>query len=211
LTGAAIEIPLIAATVWLLARLGAGNPEAPLMHILRLTAVFAGVAALLTAGGIGRLAAYAFAEEPRGQPSEAAPGADLAARRRRAIGRAARAHAVAGAGLVIIAAIPQGHLPETTAGWLALPAAGLAYGALAGAIIGVVCTSQTSLVQLADVWSLAYPGAARDPRDAGCDLAIARVTFAGIPSGTGLAKDTVVLLTTSATNDREDSPAASRC
>jgi len=69
----------------------------------------------------------------------------------------------------------------------------------------------TPHAQLADVWSLAYPGAARDPRDAGCDLAIARVTFAGIPSGTGLAKDTVVLLTTSATNDREDSPAASRC
>lgn len=38
--------------------------------------------------------------------------------------------------------------------------------------------------QLADVWSL--PGG---------DEAIARVTFTGIPSGVGLAKDTVVLLT----------------
>jgi hypothetical protein len=29
-----------------------------------------------------------------------------------------------------------------------------------------------------------------------CEAAIARVTFMGIPSGTGLTKDTLVLLTT---------------
>lgn len=44
--------------------------------------------------------------------------------------------------------------------------------------------------QLAEVWSLARPA------DDRCDTAIARVTFTGIPSGVGLAKDTVVLLTT---------------
>lgn len=146
-TGAAIEIPLLAVTVWVLARLGVGNPDVPLMQIVRLSAVFAGVAALLTAGGIGRLAAHALVEEP------ASP--DPGRRRRRAIGRAARAHAAAGAGLVIIAAIPHGHLPETHAGWLAFPAAGLVSGAIAGAIIGYVCSSQTSIVQLVDVWSLA--------------------------------------------------------
>ena len=59
LTGAAIEVPVLAVTVWLLARLGFGNPEAPMMRIIRLTAVFAGVAAVFTAGGIGRLSAYA--------------------------------------------------------------------------------------------------------------------------------------------------------
>jgi hypothetical protein len=42
--------------------------------------------------------------------------------------------------------------------------------------------------QLAEVWWLPR-------RDADGDLAIARVTFTGIPSGTGLNKDTVVLLT----------------
>jgi hypothetical protein len=43
--------------------------------------------------------------------------------------------------------------------------------------------------RLAEVWSLARTA------DAPCDLAIARVTFTGIPSGPGLNKDTVVLLT----------------
>ncbi|HEX7837521.1 MAG TPA: hypothetical protein VF469_08670 [Kofleriaceae bacterium] len=47
--------------------------------------------------------------------------------------------------------------------------------------------------QLTEIWSLARAGA--DPAGATCDLAIARVTFTGIPSGTGLTKDTVVLLT----------------
>jgi len=139
LTGAAIEIPLIALTVFGLARLGVGNPDVELMRIIRLTAVFAGAAALLTAGGIGRLAADAMVEVGR----------------RRAVLRAARAHAVASAGLVLIAAIPHGHLPGHSYAWLAFPAAGLVCGAVSGALIGFVCSRQTALVQLSDVWSLA--------------------------------------------------------
>ncbi len=54
--------------------------------------------------------------------------------------------------------------------------------------------------RLAEVWSLA-----RTP-DAPCDLAIARVTFTGIPSGPGLNKDTVVLLTAGSFHDAPDSP-----
>jgi hypothetical protein len=54
--------------------------------------------------------------------------------------------------------------------------------------------------QLTDVWSLTRPGEL-------CDAAIARVTFTGIPSGTGLSKDTVVLLTAGLTDDAADSPA----
>ena len=54
--------------------------------------------------------------------------------------------------------------------------------------------------RLAEVWSLA-----RTP-DAPCDLAIARVTFTGIPSGPGLNKDTVVLLTAGSFPDAADSP-----
>lgn len=46
--------------------------------------------------------------------------------------------------------------------------------------------------QLTEVWSLASADGGT-PRD----LAIARVTYRGIPSGTGLSKDTVVLLTSS--------------
>lgn len=45
--------------------------------------------------------------------------------------------------------------------------------------------------QLTEVWSLARHGDGGAP----CDAALARVTFTGIPSGTGLTKDTVVLLT----------------
>jgi hypothetical protein len=162
MAGAAIEIPLLALTVWALARLGVGNPDVELMRIVRFTAVFAGVAALLTAGGIGRLAAYAFAEPPaaRGVAPGATPSAeteaiDLGRRRRRAILRAARAHAAASAGLVVIAAIPHGRLPEAPLGWLAFGAAGLVCGAVAGTIIGFVCSSQTAIVHLSDVWSLA--------------------------------------------------------
>ncbi|CAN5727683.1 hypothetical protein BH11MYX3_BH11MYX3_45050 [soil metagenome] len=138
LTGAAIEIPVLAATVWLLARFGYSDPQAGFMRIMRLTTVFAGVAALFTAGGIGRLAAYASADGGR----------------RRAVIVAARAHAVASAGLVIIAVIPLGHLHATPAGLIPIPIAGLITGAICGALIGLVCGG-IAPVGFADVWSLA--------------------------------------------------------
>jgi hypothetical protein len=138
MTGAAIEIPAIAATVWALSRAGIGDPDVPFMHVLRLTTVFAGIAALLTAGGIGRLAAHAAAEGGR----------------RRAMFVAARAHAMAGAGLVLVATIPHGDLPATPLGFLPIPFAGLVCGALCGVLIGAVCGG-VAPVGLADVWSLA--------------------------------------------------------
>ena len=138
LTGAAIEIPALSATVWLLARFGVGDPDAGFMQIMRLTTVFAGIAALFTAGGVGRLAAYASADGGR----------------RRAVFVAARAHAVAGAGLAIIAAIPQGHVPATSLGFIPIAIAGMACGAICGALIGAVCGG-VAPVGLADVWSLA--------------------------------------------------------
>jgi hypothetical protein len=138
LTGVAVEVPVLSATVWGLGQLGFGNAEVPLMKIMRLTAVFAGVAALLTAGGIGRLAAYASVDGGR----------------RRAMWVAGRAHAVAGAGLVLIAAIPHGQLPARSVDWLAFPAGGLVAGGLCGVLIGIVCGG-TAPVELADVWSLA--------------------------------------------------------
>jgi len=138
LTGAAIEVPAITATIWVLAQLGIGNADAPVMRIVRLTTVFAGVAAVFTAGGIGRLSAYASVDGGR----------------RQAMYAAARAHAAASVGLVLIAAIPQGHLPARLVEWLAFPAAGLVSGAGCGALIGLVCGG-TAPVELADVWSLA--------------------------------------------------------
>jgi hypothetical protein len=138
LTGVAIEVPALTATVWVLAQLGIGNADVPAMRIMRLTTVFAGVAALFTAGGIGRLSAYASIDGGR----------------RRAMFVAARAHAAASAGLVLIAAIPHGQLPGRSLEWLAFPAAGLVTGAACGILIGFVCGG-TAPVELADVWSLA--------------------------------------------------------
>jgi hypothetical protein len=153
LAGVAIEVPALTAAVWVLAWLGIGNPDVPVMRIMRLTTVFAGVAALFTAGGVGRLAAYASIDGGR----------------RRAVFVAARAHAVASAGLVLIAAIPHGQLPGRSLAWLALPAGGAVVGAACGALIGLVC-SGAAPVDLADVWSLArLPSAALrswlDPRE----------------------------------------------
>jgi hypothetical protein len=138
MTGAAIEIPAIAVTVWGLSRFGIGDPDVAFMHVLRLTTVFAGIAAVLTAGGVGRLAAHAAAEGGR----------------RRAMFVAARAHAVASAGLVMIATIPHGDLPATPLGFLPIPLVGLVCGALCGVMIGAVCGG-VAPVGFADVWSLA--------------------------------------------------------
>jgi hypothetical protein len=138
LTGVAIEVPALTATVWALAQLGIGNPDVPVMRIMRLTTVFAGLAALFTAGGIGRLSAYASIEGGR----------------RRAMYVAARAHAVASVGLVVLAAIPHGQLPGRSPAWLAFAGGGLVVGTACGALIGLVCGG-TAPVELADVWSLA--------------------------------------------------------
>ncbi|HEX8110278.1 MAG TPA: hypothetical protein VF516_21250 [Kofleriaceae bacterium] len=138
LAGVAVEVPALTAAVWVLAQLGIGNAEVPVMRIVRLTTVFAGAAAVFTAGGVGRLAAYASIDGGR----------------RRAVFVAARAHAVASAGLVLIAALPHGQLPGRSLAWLAFPAAGAVVGAACGALIGVVCSGQAP-VDLSDVWSLA--------------------------------------------------------
>ncbi len=153
-TGAVVELPAIAGALWLLARLGIGDPDVHYLALLRMTAVFAGLAALLTAGGVGRLAAHASVGHVD---------------RRHAMWVAARAHAAAGAGLVVIAAIPHGHLPLHLWKWLAFPAAGALLGAAIGALIGVVCGG-TAPIGISDVVALARtPGAALrqllDPED----------------------------------------------
>ncbi|HEV7554841.1 MAG TPA: hypothetical protein VGO00_05250, partial [Kofleriaceae bacterium] len=147
LVGAIIEVPAIALAVWVLAQLGYGDPDVTFMHVIRLTTVFAGPAAVITAGGIGRLAAYASIDKGGG--------------RGRAAFVAARAHALGGAGLVLIAAIPNGHLPgHRSIDWLAFPAAGLIAGAACGAVLGLICGGAAPL-GLADVMALA-----RRPTDA---------------------------------------------
>lgn len=122
LVGAAIEVPAISFGVWMAQQAGIGDPEVGFLRIMWLTAIFAGVAAVFTAGGIGRLAAQVVVDRGR----------------RRALYQAARAHAVAGAGLVVIATIPHGHLPMDHWGWVELGAIGLLPGAVCGLVIGFV-------------------------------------------------------------------------
>jgi len=154
LVGAAIEVPAISFAVWMAAQVGLGDPEVGFLRMMWLTAIFAGVTGLFTAGGVGRLAASVTVERGR----------------KRAIYQAARAHAIAGAGLTFIAAIPHGGLPLDPEGWVLLGLIGLVPGAACGATIGFVC-STASPVGLADVWSLTVSrpsGALRqllDPRD----------------------------------------------
>ena len=139
ITGAAVEIPAIASAVWVLAHwFGLGDPAVPFMRIVRLTAIFAGIAAVFTAGGIGRLAAYASVEGGR----------------LRAMWVAGRAHAFAGVGLVVIAAIPHGHFTDRSWHWLAYPIVGLVTGGLCGALIGAVCGGAAP-VGISDVFALA--------------------------------------------------------
>lgn len=154
LVGAAIEVPAVSFGVWVAQHLGLADPEAGFLRIMWLTAIFAGIAAVFTAGGIGRLAAQVVVERGRG----------------RALFHAARAHAIAGSGLVLIATIPHGHLPDERIGWIEIAALGLLPGAACGLVIGFVCSS-VSPVSLTDVWSLTVSrpsGAIRqllDPRD----------------------------------------------
>lgn len=153
LVGVVIEVPAVSSAVWVAAQVGIGDPEVGFLRILWLTAVFAGIAAVFTAGGIGRLAASVTVERGR----------------RRAVYQAARAHAIATAGLTLIATIPHGSLPITPAGWVGLAAIGLVPGIACGLVIGFVCSSAAPV--LADVWSLTVSrpsGALRqlmDPKD----------------------------------------------
>src|SRR4029078_2602315 len=59
IAGAVVVIPAIAATVWVLARRGMGDPELRLLPSIRVSTLCIGIAAVLTAGGVGRLAAQA--------------------------------------------------------------------------------------------------------------------------------------------------------
>ena len=81
---------------------------------------------------------------------------------------AARAHAAASAGLVLIAMIPHGHLPERRVGVARDPAARASIaGALCGALIGAVCGGAAP-VGLADV--LVARDASRARRCASCSI-----------------------------------------
>lgn len=122
--GAAVVLPLVALTLWALPRLGAGGPPASLVECVRLAFGFAGIAAVVTAGGLGRAAAHASLLDG---------GHALAVR------RAMRGQVVASAGLAVLAAIAGGHLASEPGPWIAFALAGAVTGVPAGALIGAAC------------------------------------------------------------------------
>jgi hypothetical protein len=122
--GIAIAIPAVAAAAFALSQLDlGGDPAAPFARVLAFAAVFAGLPAALSAGGVGRLAARAAARPDR--------------RVRAAIRAAAPPLAAAGAGLVVLTVVPLGALPPDASAWFATGGVGIVVGATCGAILGL--------------------------------------------------------------------------
>jgi len=123
--GVVLGLPATAAAAYVLSRCGVGGDAlAPFARVIAFAAVFAGLPALLSAGGIGRVAARASASQPE-RPIRAA------------ILAAVFPFAVVGAGLVILTLVPLGRLPPTPADWALSAGTGMLAGALCGAILGV--------------------------------------------------------------------------
>lgn len=135
LVGGIVEIPALSGATYLLAKLAAS--QVPAMEIVRTTTLFAGLPALVTAGGLGRLAAHECARRTR----------------RGAILHTCAVHALAGVLLVLIAAIAQDLWPASAPIWVALVGVGAVAGAAAGAAVGVVCAGATPR-QVTEVLSL---------------------------------------------------------
>ncbi|HEU5057832.1 MAG TPA: hypothetical protein VFU21_14975 [Kofleriaceae bacterium] len=121
--GLVVFIPLTALALWLLAQIGIGDRGASYVRIIAFVAVFAGLPAILTAGGIGRVAARLAVQPGRGQST--------------AIAVAALNAAVCGAGLVLLGIVPLGEVPSSVGHWLWITGLGLAAGALGGVVIGL--------------------------------------------------------------------------
>jgi hypothetical protein len=140
LVGAVVEIPVISGAVlllsWMSSELVTSAALQP-MSVIRVTGVFAGIPALATAAGLGRLAAHEYVKR----------------RRRGAIVSTALAHALAGVLLTLIACLPHGIVPTSVPEWLALAGLGVLAGASCGVAIGVVCTGATDR-QVTDMISL---------------------------------------------------------
>ena len=134
--GVLVVIPLISLGIWIANRLGIGEVRAPMIGILRLTVLFAGIPIVATCGGLGRLATQASRDGGRG----------------RACWVAGRALALGGAALIVVAAIPTEVLPESRAGWAVLAIIGAIIGAIGGVAIGLVCSGEMPTLAELGVW-----------------------------------------------------------
>ncbi len=137
--GAIVEVPAFTGALWWLGRQKLLAPS-EFMHLLRLTATFAGVAAVLTAGGVGRVAANASIRGGGG--------------RWRSTYVAAATHGVAGIGLAIIAAVAAELFTPVHASWIWTGIAGVVAGTACGALVGVMCGGP-SPIRATDLYALA--------------------------------------------------------
>lgn len=130
--GTVLTLPALTLGLSILAWLGMGHRETSPERILRMVIAFAGVPAVLTWGGIARLAART-AIAPRGGVVPATLRAGLAG-------------AAAGAGLAVIAAIPLSLFPKDPMHELGMvlgiALAGSGAGALSGAATGLLLGGQ---------------------------------------------------------------------
>jgi hypothetical protein len=123
--GLVVGLPAIAGIAFLLSFLEiGGDPTAPFARVIAFASVFAGIPALISAGGIGRLVARASAANPQ-RPVAAA------------IFAAVLPFAAVGAGLAILTIVPLGAIPATPADWAMTAGAGAVAGIVAGAILGM--------------------------------------------------------------------------
>jgi hypothetical protein len=137
--GLIVEVPVFTAVLWAGGHVG-GLARSEFVPLMRLVASFSGIAALVTAIGVGRTAAYASVERGGG--------------RWRSVRWASATHAVAGIGLAVIAGVAAGLFTPQRATWITIAAAGGIAGAVCGAMIGLVCggpspISASDLVALA--------------------------------------------------------------
>ena len=114
-------IPALAVGVVVLGRLGLVRRNADPLEILLISAAFAGLPAILCAGGLGRLAARAALKSGRGAATRAT----------------VLAGAAAGAGLIILATVPLGGLPDQPKQWAWVALAGAIATGLIAACIGL--------------------------------------------------------------------------
>lgn len=130
LVGLVWMIPALAILLHAVAHWGTADVQPSLAFTLSITAGFAGLPAMLLAGGTAR-----WTLRVASRPGAGSPG--------RAIRSAVLSTAVIGIGLGVLAAVPLRCLPQPPANWIWVTAAGILAGAMGGFLLGywVIATS----------------------------------------------------------------------
>ncbi|HUS65454.1 MAG TPA: hypothetical protein VMZ28_12970 [Kofleriaceae bacterium] len=122
--GLVVLLPLAALACYLLAQIGIGDPDASYTQIISFVAVFGGLPAIVSAGGVGRVAARTAVAPRRGGTGWS-------------ILVAAAACTVIGAGVVILSVVPLGEVPTARDRWLWITGFGGGAGLVCGIMIGL--------------------------------------------------------------------------